>query len=217
MGLFDRFAKAVGFKEKVKEKAEAEKKETVGKHSENSAIETEKGHRTETRTSSEKLVLVPTSHVVEEEEYGDGDSVYRVSYRINDAFQSIKSHAAEGTMLSIYVPEGADVETCSLIPYVAVQMDDDVYCAVEEYKERGTFTGATELTPLNGKFYFKAKMESYGMMLYFYGLDRCEGFWVNNGLCVAYSTQDVGTEYEAKLMQVLDEVAASYQEEKIKG
>lgn len=99
-------------------------------------------------------------------------------------------------------------------PYLAIHLDDEVYRAVEEFKESGTFTGAIELTPLSGKFYFKAKMEYYEYMMYFYGMDRCGGFWENNGLCIVYPKAYAGTENEIRLMKVLDEAAESYHEER---
>ncbi len=49
-------------------------------------------------------------------------------------------------------------------------------------------------------------------MMYFYGLDRCDGSWENNGVCIVYQNEFVGTENEKKLMAVLDEVAESYSE-----
>lgn len=49
--------------------------------------------------------------------------------------------------------------------------------------------------------------------MYFYGLDRCDGAWENSGLCMVYPKAYVGTEDEAKLMQILDAAAASYREE----
>ncbi len=118
-------------------------------------------------------------------------------------------------MLSTYAPD-AEYGTEGAVPYIAIQMDEDVYCAVEEFKERGTFTGAVEVTKLSGQFYFKARMEYYGDMMYFYGLDRCNGFWENNGLCLVYPKAYVGTENETKLMHVLDEAAESYREENMK-
>ena len=51
--------------------------------------------------------------------------------------------------------------------------------------------------------------------MYFYGMDRCQGFWENNGLCIVYPKSYVGTENEKKMMAVLDEVAESYCEKKI--
>lgn len=163
---------------------------------------------------SESIVLTGNAHVVEEIEYGDDDSKYKITFSIDDAFKEAKSHAMEVSMLNTYSPDeeyGEEGKT----PYVAIQSDDDVYCPVDEYKENGTFEGAIELTPLDGIFYFKAKKEYYGDMMYFYGFDRCDGFWENNGLCLVYPMAYVGTESEAKLMGVLDEVAASYSEEKV--
>ena len=46
-------------------------------------------------------------------------------------------------------------------------------------------------------------------------LDRLDGFWENNGICLVYPKSYVGTKDEKKLMQVLDEVAESYKEENI--
>ena len=116
-------------------------------------------------------------------------------------------------MLSTYAPED-EYGTEGAVPYLAVQMDDEVYCAVEEFKENGTFTGAMEITPLSGNFYFKGKMEYYGDIMYFYGMDRFGGSWENNGLCLVYPKGYAGTENEQKLMRVLDEAAESYREEK---
>lgn len=160
---------------------------------------------------AEPIVLLPSFHISEDEFYGEGDVKYRVSFRVNDAFKEAKSHAGEVDMLNTYAPEEAYGREGSC-PYLALQMDDGVYCAVEEFKEKGTFTGVLELTPLTGRFYFKARMEYYQDMMYFYGMDRCEGFWENTGLCMVYPRAYVGTENERRLMRVLDEAAESYQE-----
>ncbi len=161
----------------------------------------------------EDIVLAPSSHTVEDEMYEDEDVKYRISFQVNDVFKEAKSHAGEVDMLSTYAPED-EYGTEGAVPYLAVQMDDEVYCAVEEFKENGTFTGAMEITPLSGNFYFKGKMEYYGDIMYFYGMDRFGGSWENNGLCLVYPKGYAGTENEQKLMRVLDEAAESYREEK---
>jgi hypothetical protein len=65
---------------------------------------------------------------------------------------------------------------------------------------------------LNGKFFFKAKKEYYGDMMYFYGFDRCDGFWENNGLCLVYPKSYVGTSDEEELIKMFDELVESYVE-----
>ena len=166
----------------------------------------------------ELIVPAPDSHILEDVIYGyeteNGDYIpYRISFKVNDAFKEAKSHAGEVEMLNTYAPESEYGEEGSY-PYLAIQLDDTVYMAVEEFKEKGTFTGAMEITPLSGKFYFKAKVEYYGYIMYFYGLDRCEGSWENNGLCMVYPKEYAGTENEIRLMQILDEAAESYHEER---
>ena len=158
----------------------------------------------------EDIILESSSHIAEDEDIGDDDILYRISFRINDAFAEAKSHAGEVTMLHTYDPEGEGT-----YPYLAIEDGRGVWDAVKEFKETGTFTGAIELTVLSGKFYFKAKMEYFGCMMYFYGMDRCDGFWENCGLCMVYPKAYVGTENERKLMSVLAEAAESYREEKI--
>lgn len=195
MGLFDKIAKIIDLMD-------------MGENNIESIVQNRNMNR------QEDIVLLPSSHIVEAEEYGDDDSKYRITFRINDAFKEAMSHAGEVMMLNTYALEEEYGEEGKL-PYVAIQIDDGVYCSVEEYKESGTFDGAIEITPLSGKFYFKAKKEYYGDMMYFYGLDRCDGFWENNGLCIVYPKVYVGTENEVKLMRVLDEVAESYNEEKM--
>lgn len=161
----------------------------------------------------EEITLSPASHTAEEEIYGDGDSRYVISFTVNDAFREAKSHTGEIEMLNIYAP-AEEYGKEGTVPYLAVQLDDAVYSAVEAFKEDGTFPGAIEITALSEKFHFKAKMEYYEYMMYFYGLDRGDGFWENNGLCMVYPKVYVGTENEVKLMLVLDEAAESYREEK---
>lgn len=163
---------------------------------------------------AEDIVLAPSSHIVEDEVYGDDDSKYLISFKVNDAFKEAKSHAAEVEMLNTYVCHENEYGEEGRLPYLAIQLDDDIYTAVEEFKESGTFTGAIELTTLSGRFHFKAKMEYYENMMYFYAMDRCDGFWENNGLCIVYPKIYAGTENEIRLMNVLDEAAESYCEKR---
>ena len=44
-------------------------------------------------------------------------------------------------------------------------------------------------------------------------MNRCDGIWENNDLCMVYPKEYTGTENERKLMQVLEEAAESYCEE----
>ena len=164
-------------------------------------------------TVGEDIVLASSSHIVEDDVYGNGDSVYHVSFQLNDAFKEAKSHAGEIELLNTYAPADEYGQE-GTYPYLAIQLDDAVYHAVAEFKKSGTFTGVLDITPLEGKFYFKAKMNYYQHMMYFYGLDRCDGFWENNGLCIVYPKSYAGTENEIRLMQVLDKAAESYQEKK---
>ncbi len=200
MGLFDRIFKIIGSLEKV---------ENIVENNMDKIQEIANANK-----KNNSIVLAETSHVVEETEYGNDDSEYIITFEVNDAFREAKSHAMEVSMLSTYSPDDEYGEE-GKIPYVAIQCDDDVYTPVEQFKDAGTFDGAIELTPLEGTFYFKAKKEYYGNMMYFYGLDRLDGFWENNALCMVYPMEYVGTESEAKLMRVLDEAAASYCEKKV--
>ncbi len=172
-------------------------------------------HREENNTMAvgEDIVLASSSHIVEDDVYGNGDSVYHVSFQLNDTFKEAKSHVGEIELLNTYAPADEYGQE-GTYPYLAIQLDDAVYHAVAEFKKSGTFTGALDITPLEGKFYFKAKMNYYQHMMYFYGLDRCDGFWENNGLCIVYPKSYAGTENEIRLMQVLDKAAESYQEKK---
>lgn len=160
------------------------------------------------------IVLASSSHTVEDVFYGDGDSTYWVSFKVNDAFKETKSHAGEVDVLNTYAPEDEYGQEGNF-PYLAIQSDDAVYSAVEEFKANGTVTGALDMTKLSGKFYFKAKINYYGYIMYFYGMDCCDGYWENSGLCMVYPKEYAGTENEMKLMKVLDEAAESYCEEMV--
>lgn len=86
-----------------------------------------------------------------------------------------------------------------------------MYCAIEDYKESKTFDGAISIESLDGLFMFKAKRDYYGDIMYFYGFElEGEGYWEGAGLCLVYPKEYVGTENEAKLMNVLDEAAKSF-------
>ena len=144
--------------------------------------------------------------------YGADGKLYRVSYMVNDAFIPVKSHAAEVEMLQVYSPDGKSGNEGD-IPYIAIQEDDDVYGGVALFEETSRVDAAYEVIPLSGKFMFKAKMEYYGDVMYFYGYKRCGDPYQCSGLCLVYPKEYIGTENERLLMQVLDEAAESYTEE----
>lgn len=138
------------------------------------------------------------------------DEYIGYGYVVNKAFKPAKSHAAEGELLCTYAPND-EYGWEGDFPYIAVQIDDAVYCAVEEYKESKTFDGAISIEPLEGKFLFRAKRDYYGDMMYFYGFElEGDEYWDMAGLCLVYPQGYVGTEEEAKLMRVLDEAAQSF-------
>ena len=208
MGLFDSIAKVAKIIDKVGDSIK--EIESISNSVTNNTNATPK----QSVETVEEIVLSDSSHVVQSDEYAD-DSEYTESFKINDSFKEADSHAGEVLMLNTYSPDSEYGEEGS-VPYIAIQLDNAVYQAVEEYKSIGNFKGAIDLTPLNGNFYFKAKKEYYDNMMYFYGLDRCDGFWENNGLCLVYPKSYVGTENEKKLMSVLDQVAETFVEEKVK-
>ncbi len=160
------------------------------------------------------ITAAPSSHICEDVFSGDDDKEYRTSFSLNDSFKPAKSHAAEVWMLNTYAPDeeyGSEEDDI----YVAIQWDDDVYSAVEELREGGETDGVSHFQELSGKFLFRARMEYYGSLMYFYGLDRCDGLWENNGLCMVYPAEYDGTDAEKTLMKILDLAAESYKEELI--
>lgn len=159
------------------------------------------------KSRMEELSLSSSSRIVEDTSYWE-DTVYHISFQVNDSFKETASHAGEIEMLYTYAPNSEYGQEGEL-PYLAIQSDDTVYLAVEAFKEKGTFAGAVELMPLSGKFYFRAKTAYYNNIMYFYGMDLCGGSRKNLGLCMVYPKSYAGTESERRLMQVLDEVAES--------
>lgn len=205
MGFFDRIGDIIKVADKVVKNVdniiEIKEKGELSDNSSNTSASMN-------LTGGNNIVIAATSRTVQEYAYGD-DNTYDVSFKINDSFKSAESHAGEVEMLYTYAPN-AEYGEEGTYPYIAVQLDDDVYNAVDQFKEKGSFTGAMDLIPLSGKFYFKAKMNYFNYIMYFYGIDRCDGAWKNNGLCMVYPKTYAGTETERKLMSVLDEVANSY-------
>lgn len=144
--------------------------------------------------------------------YGADDKLFRISYTLNDAFIPVKSHAAEVEMLQVYSQDGESGSEGD-IPYIAIQEDDDVYGGVALFEETGRVDDAYEVIPLSGMFMFKAKMEYYGDVMYFYGYKRCGDPYQCSGLCLVYPKEYIDTENERLLMRTLDEAAESYTEE----
>ncbi|MCM1090814.1 MAG: hypothetical protein NC092_06510 [Butyrivibrio sp.] len=156
---------------------------------------------------AEPIELSEEVHTIHDE-YSDYE------YVVNKAFKPAKSHAAEAELLSTYTPDNEYGNEADM-PCIAVQIDDKVYCAVAEYMEDQTFDGAISIEPLEGRFLFRAKMDYFGDMMYFYGLQLeyeldGEEFADNAGLCLVYPRSYVGTADEEKLMRVLDEAAQSF-------
>lgn len=149
------------------------------------------------------------SIILENVKHSIGDEYIGFSYEVDKSFKPAKSHAGEVELLATYAPYD-EYGSEGSIPYIAVQEDDDVYCAVEEFKERGTFEGAVEIVPLSGRFLFKAKKEYYNYMMYFYGFEQEDGYWSQAGLCLVYSKEYIATDDEKKLMRILDEAAESF-------
>lgn len=148
----------------------------------------------------QQIVLANESHRIEENGY---------YYDVDKSFRAAKSHAGEVDLLSTYAP-GREYGAEGDLPYIARQVDDDVYCPIDEFLESGTVADAAEITPLEGKWLFKAKKAcSYGMM-YFYAFSSKDEELGHSALCMVYPAEYVGTENEAKLMSVLDAAAESF-------
>lgn len=209
MGIFDKLQDVVKTAKKIESVIESVKDVVEGidsKMSNDAKTDSDK----KSVVSGGKLKLANSTHMYEETEYCDDDE-YIIRFNIDDTFKDADSGAVEVGMYHPYSPDSEYGEAGNL-PYVAIENGDFVYNAVEEYKQKGTFAGAIDLVPLTGKFYFKAK-KVYGQdMAYFYGVDRCDGYWLNNGICIVYPKSYVGTEDEVKAMNVLDTVANSYVE-----
>lgn len=155
------------------------------------------------KTIIETIMPSGEVHTIYDENSGYG-------YDVNKAFKVAKSHAGEVDLLCTYAPSDEYGQEGNL-PCIAIQTDDEVYCAVEEYKESKTFEGAISIEPLEGNFMFRAKRDYYGDMMYFYGFElKGEEYWDKAGLCLVYPKGYVGTKEEDKLMQILDEAAKSF-------
>lgn len=203
MGFFDGLKKVVSELESVTRDTIDDVTKTVNKAMDDHNIGT-----------GSRFQLSGTKHWVEETGYCD-DAEYVAKFFIDKVFENIDSPACEVEMLNVYAPNKQNVVPGSK-PYVGIFLENFAYQAVEEYKRGRTVTGAMDLTPLTGRFYFKAKKEYHGDMVYFYGLDRFDGFWQNNALGVVYPRAYVGTSDEIKVMKMLDEVADSYTETRVK-
>ena len=87
MGLFDKFAKAIGLEGKAKEYL-GDIVETIGDSIEETIKDKAEDNKAENTiiNAQDDLVILGTSHLVEGEEYADDDK-YRVTFMLNDAFK----------------------------------------------------------------------------------------------------------------------------------
>ena len=153
---------------------------------------------------SNQIQLASKTHTISDEYIG-------YAYDVDKSFKPAKSHTGEVELLCTYEPDN-EYGCEGNIPYIAVQEDDSVFLAVDEFKDKGTIDNVMELTPLNGSFLFKAKMEYYGDIMYFYAFIQETGYWPQAGLCVVYPEKYAGTEDEYSLMKVLDAAANSFRQ-----
>ena len=181
----------------------------------------------EIKKQSDETVSVTDEQEVYEEECGGEKTVLEViepanevhtiydeyigyGYDVDKVFKPAKSHAGEVALLCTYAP-GKEYGTEGDFPYIAVQDCDEVYCAIEEYKESQNFEGAISIEPQNGLFMFRAKREYYGNIMYFYGFEFDDDeYWNKAGLCLVYSKAYVGSESEETLINILDVAAQTF-------
>lgn len=156
-----------------------------------------------------KIVLAPTSHIAEDEFDG-----VTVSFKVNDSFVHVESHAMEVPIVEVYAP-GCDPEYDDIdeatTPSISIMCDDAAYEACESFKQDGTIADAVFCESLKGIFKFRAKIPYYDdQLVYMYGFDMADGAWENTALCVIYPKEYENTDDEKLLMHALDEAANSY-------
>lgn len=163
----------------------------------------EKNEVKDMKESNLSIERLNEEHFIEDETIGYG-------YCVDKSFKAAKSHAGEVELLCTFAPNDEYGHEGD-VPYIAVITDDDVYCAVEEYKINKTFDGALYIEPVDGVFMFRAKKEYYDDMMYFYGFELPENeFWDMAGLCLVYPKEYVGTKEEVILTEILDAAAQSF-------
>ena len=158
-----------------------------------------------------KVILAPTSHLVVDEFDG-----VTISFKINDSFVHVESHAMEVPIVEVYAP-GCDPEYDDIdeatFPSICLLCEDVAYEACESFKETGAIPDAIECQALKGIFKFRAKLPyDNGLLICMYGFDMADGAWENTALCVIYPMEYEGTNDEKRLIAVLDEAARSYKE-----
>lgn len=191
MGIFDFF-------KKNKNSAPIEVEEKTVEIEESTIIEEKKS-----KPRYQKIELSGNKRVI-------SDPYSGFEYEIDDTFKETKSHAGEVEVISVYAPDREDWSEAD-IPSVYVLMDDTIYYAIEEYREKETYSEAISFEKADGLFLFKANIKYYDMMMYFYAFEvEKETYTVEHGLCVCYPSEYVGTAEEEKLKSLLDEVAESF-------
>ena len=158
-----------------------------------------------------KVILAPTSHLVEHEFDG-----ITISFKLDDSFIHVESHTMEVPIVEVYAPgcdpEYDDIDEATL-PSVSLLCDDVAYEACASFKGTGAIPAAIECQALKGIFKFRAKLPyDNGLLIYMYGFDMADGAWENAALCVIYHKEYEGTNDEKCLIDVLDQAARSYRE-----
>ncbi len=162
--------------------------------------------------------LKETSHLVEGTALQE-DSWYLMRYRANDAFCDWDSHSGELMMEQAYSPDASELtaeQAAAVLKqriFLGIGCENLFYMAVEEFKQSRSVISARELTPLEGRFLFRAKADyDRDTFVVFYGFDCPDG--ENHALFLTYPKAYAGTDDEAALLGVLEEAVQSYEEEK---
>lgn len=154
-------------------------------------------------------------HWVSFDEYasGGGEEIcFRCRMLMDKSFEEFDPGSAEITLsyglgAKGLLPEDSDIQ-------IMVDCGSHAFRRIKEYREKGTFEGAGEIWRMAGRTLFRAdcRLTTANKRMYFYALDRCGGFWEDNGICLIYPEELHGTELESRLRTALDIAANSYEE-----
>ncbi len=152
------------------------------------------------------LSLDAPSRKIEEEVYGLNDKSYVLTMQLNNLFKETESHSEIEMLYTYNRDEEYGVE--GEFPCVCIDSEDCFLGAIEKFEHGNGADEVMDLVQLDGQYLFKAKIEYYKKYIaYFYAMDS--EIFDKAALCIIYPKEYIGSETEAKLMNVLDEAAST--------
>ena len=137
--------------------------------------------------------------------------MFQMSYTVSDQFLPRISNSSELEMISFLI-SNEQTKDIGSFPYIAIIESELIQLYVDDFLSKTKNDSIFKVT--NNKFLFKAKVQYYNDIIYFYAFERKDSFKGYAGFSLVYPNTILGTEYENILIEEFDNVSETFKQEK---